>query len=150
MPSSESDVVDSPVGWVAEHIREYVESGGTKGHRWRGIGTLLLTTTGRKSGQLRRTALIYGTDDERYVVVASYGGGPKQPLWYLNLLAEPRVQVQVGPETFDATARPATPEERSRLWDKMVAIFPEYARMAPRAAKAGREIPIVIIERLTP
>ncbi len=147
MHSSE-DVIDSPVGWVADHIREYVESGGKKGHRWRGTDTLLLTTKGRKSGQPRRTALIYGKDGDRFVVVASYGGGPKQPLWFLNLVAEPRVQVQVGQEIFEGSARPATPDERPRLWDLMVEIFPEYARMAPRAVKSGREIPVVIIERL--
>jgi deazaflavin-dependent oxidoreductase (nitroreductase family) len=145
---SSEDVIDSPVGWVADHIREYVDSGGNKGHRWRGTDTLLLTTKGRKSGQPRRTALIYGKDGDRYVVVASYGGGPKQPLWFLNLVAEPRVQVQVGQEIVEATARPATPDERPRLWDLMVEILPEYARMAPRAVKSGREIPVVIIERL--
>jgi deazaflavin-dependent oxidoreductase (nitroreductase family) len=145
---SSEDVIDSPVGWVADHIREYVESGGKKGHRWRGTDTLLLTTKGRKSGQSRRTALIYGKDGDHFLVVASHGGGPKQPLWFLNLLAEPRLQVQVGQEIFEATARPATPDERPRLWDLMVGIFSEYARMAPRAAKAGREIPVVIIERI--
>jgi deazaflavin-dependent oxidoreductase (nitroreductase family) len=147
MHPSESEVVDSPVGWVADHIREYVDSGGKKGHRWRGTDTLLLTTKGRKSGMPRRTALIYGTDGDRYVVVASYGGKPNNPLWYMNLLDEPRVTVQVGTETFEGTARPATADERPRLWEMMVKIFPEYANMAPRAAKAGREIPVVVIER---
>ena len=113
-------VVDSPSGWVNQHIRRYVATGGQDGHEWRpGVPTLLLTTRGRKSGVLRRTALIYGRDADAYLVVASQGGSPRHPAWYLNLEAEPRVHVQVGPEEFDALARPATPEERARLWPEV-------------------------------
>ena len=71
-----SKIVDSPVGWVQDHIRAYVETNGQEGHMWRGVPTLLLTTTGRKSGELRRTALIYGRDSDDYVIVASKGGAP--------------------------------------------------------------------------
>jgi deazaflavin-dependent oxidoreductase (nitroreductase family) len=148
MRMSDDDVLDSPVGWVNKHIQEYVDSNGKKGHRWSGTDTLLITTRGRKSGKLRRTALIYGKDDDRYVVVGSNGGKPHHPLWYLNLVDEPRVEVQVGPTVFDARARTATGAERTALWKLMAAIFPEYDRMQPRAAKAGREIPVVVIEPL--
>src|SRR6476620_7139946 len=88
------EVLDSPVGWVAKHIRTYVESGGTQGLKYMGRDTLLLTTRGRKTGKLRRTALFYGRDGERYVLVGSNGGKADDPLWYRNLLAEPRVEVQ--------------------------------------------------------
>jgi deazaflavin-dependent oxidoreductase (nitroreductase family) len=146
--SSTEEVTDSPVGWVAKHIREYVESNGRKGHRWYKTNTLLLTTRGRKTGMLRRTALIYGADEGRYVVVASNGGKPNNPLWLLNLRDDPQVQVQVGGQIFTARAQEATGQERARLWQMMAAIFPEYDRMRPRAAKAGREIPVVVLERL--
>ncbi|HEX9762294.1 MAG TPA: nitroreductase/quinone reductase family protein, partial [Acidimicrobiia bacterium] len=72
----EEKVYDSPRGWVSRHISQYVETDGRKGHRWQGVPTLLLTTRGRKSGKLRRTALIYGGDGDRYLVVASTGGAP--------------------------------------------------------------------------
>ena len=136
------DVVDSPTGWVADHIREYVETGGERGHEWKGVPTLLLTTKGRKSGKWRRTALIYGRDGERYVVVASQGGAPTHPSWYLNLVADPVVQVQVGARHFTATARPASGADKARLWKLMARLwsYDEYQ------AKTDREIPVVVLE----
>lgn len=139
------EVVDSPTGWVAKHIRSYVESDGRDGHRWNGVPTLLLTTRGRKSGKLRRTALIYGQDDDRYVVVASYGGSPEHPLWYRNLSADPNVWVQVGSDRFAARARTATPEEKPRLWKQMASIWPDYDNYQ---AKTSRDIPVVVLERV--
>lgn len=141
---TDEDIHDSPTGWVAEHVRRYVESDGEKGHRFQGMPTLLLTTRGRRSGLLRRTALIYGTDGERLAVVASNGGRPDHPAWYLNLLADPGVRVQVGAEKTAGRAFTAPPEERARLWQRMAAIFPTYDSYQ---AKAGREIPVVVIER---
>jgi deazaflavin-dependent oxidoreductase (nitroreductase family) len=138
------EVHDSPVGWVAKHIKRYLASAGADGHRWGRNETLLLTTRGRKTGKLRRTALIYGRDGERFVVVGSHGGSSKHPSWYLNLLAEPRVDVQVGAETFAATARPAAGDERDRLWTLMTGVFPTYASFQ---RKTKREIPVVVIER---
>jgi deazaflavin-dependent oxidoreductase (nitroreductase family) len=114
------------------------------GRRYSGKDALLLTTRGRRSGLLRRTALFYGKDGERYVVVASNGGKPAHPAWYLNLLADPRVEVQDGAETFAARARPASAEERPRLWAMMAAIFPSYEGFRK---KTSREIPVVVIER---
>ncbi|MFX0594307.1 nitroreductase family deazaflavin-dependent oxidoreductase [Melissospora conviva] len=144
MTSSEQ-VLDSPQSWVADHIRTYVESEGLQGHEWRpGVYTLLLTTRGRRSGQLRRTALIYGRDGDRYLVVASQGGAPSHPYWYLNLLADPEVQVQVGSEVFTARARTADARERARMWATMAAIWPQYDDYQ---AKTGREIPVVVLER---
>ena len=144
MAHKDEEVVDSPSGWVAKHIRTYVESGGTEGQKYAGRDLLLLTTRGRKSGKLRRTALYYGLDDGRYILVASNGGDPRHPMWYLNLLEEPNVTVQVGPKVFGAVARRATEEEKPRLWQLMVDIFPQYAAYQK---KATREIPVVVVER---
>lgn len=140
--SAQREVTDSPTDWVASHIRSYVETDGREGHYWNGVPTLLLTTTGRKSGTPRRTALIYGRDGARYLVVASQGGAPTHPSWYLNLRADPMVQVQVGSQKFAARASEATGSEKARLWKIMAAIwtYDEYQ------AKTEREIPLVVLE----
>ncbi|MFI7026050.1 nitroreductase family deazaflavin-dependent oxidoreductase [Micromonospora sp. NPDC049900] len=139
-------VVDSPTDWVADHIDRYVETDGAEGHEWQpGVFTLLLTTRGRRSGALRRTALIYGRDGDAYVVVASQGGAPRHPAWYLNLLADPEAQVQVAAERFTARARTATPEEKERLWPGMAAIWPAYDDYQ---TKTDRDIPVVLLERV--
>jgi deazaflavin-dependent oxidoreductase (nitroreductase family) len=142
--ASQEEVLDSPTRWVARHVRRYVESDGRNGHRWNGRNTLLVTTRGRRSGKLRRTALIYGQDGDRYLVVASNGGARNHPFWYLNLSAQPEVQVQVGAERFAARARTAGAEERPRLWRLMAEIWPDYERYQKRT---GREIPVVVLER---
>jgi deazaflavin-dependent oxidoreductase (nitroreductase family) len=141
--SLEKKPVDSPVDWVAAHTRQYVESNGEEGHLWRGVPTLLLTTIGRRSGQPRRTALIYGRDGDRYVVVASKGGAPEHPLWYLNLREQPEVEVQVGAERFRARARAATAEEKPALWRQMTQIWPAYDEYQ---TKTSRDIPVVLLE----
>ena len=137
------EIHDSPAGWVADHIEQYVRTGGEEGHDWRGTKTLLLTTRGRKTGKLRRTALIYGMDGDDYVVVASKGGAPDHPSWYYNLVEEPRVVIQVGPDVMEGTARTVTGEERERLWKTMTAEWPDYDNYQ---RKTGREIPVVVIE----
>lgn len=144
--TAKKQVFDSPIGWVKRHIQEYVESDGRKGHRWRGVPTLLLTTRGRKSGKLRRTALIYGQDGDNYLVVASNGGASKHPLWYLNLVEDPNVELQVGAEMFAARARTATAQEKPRLWQLMSKIYPQYDEYQERASKAERDIPVTILE----
>jgi deazaflavin-dependent oxidoreductase (nitroreductase family) len=140
-----SEVHDSPTSWVARHIREYVESGGARGHRKWGVNTLLLTVRGRASGKLRRTALIYGADGPgRYVVVGSNGGLATHPAWYLNLLANPQAGVQVGPESFPARAAEATGADRERLWRMMAQLWPQYDAYQD---KLDRRIPVIVLER---
>jgi len=134
------EVLDNPAGWVAGHVRRYVESGGARGHRFNGHDALLLTTRGRRSGRLRRTALYYGRDGERYVLVAT---GARDPSWYLNLVAGPAVVLQVRSEVFAAIAVPAASSERARLWELMVRVVPRYRSYE---AKAGRDLPIVVVE----
>lgn len=142
--SGDAAVVDSPSGWVRKHITDYVESGGENGHQWRGMTTLLLTTTGRRTGTRHRTALIYGRVGEDYLIVASKGGAPKHPEWYLNLVANPDVEVQVGAEVFDATAETLSGDERTTAWQTMVGIFPTYSSYAEATE---REIPVVRLRR---
>ena len=125
-----------------EHVRRYRETGGEVGHIWNGVPTLLLTTTGRRSGEQRTTPLIYGRDGERYVVVASKGGAPRHPAWYLNLSAKPDVELQVAAERFRARARTAAANERERLWKLMAGIWPAYDDYQ---AKTEREIPLVVL-----
>jgi deazaflavin-dependent oxidoreductase (nitroreductase family) len=143
MMESNEQVFDSPQGWVRKHIKDYVDSDGKNGYLWRGLPTLLLTTRGRKSGKLRRTGLIFGQDGANYLLVASNGGSPQHPLWYLNLVKNPQVELQVGADKITGRARTATPEEKPHLWQVMSKIFPQYDSYQ---AKAGREIPLVIVE----
>jgi deazaflavin-dependent oxidoreductase (nitroreductase family) len=138
-------IVDNPDAWVAEHIREYLATEGRRGHRLSGWTTLLLVTRGRRSGKLRRTALGYGENDGRFVIVASNGGAERHPDWYLNIVEDPAVQVQVRDDRFAARARHARADERPGLWKLMTSIQPtldDYQR------KIGREIPVVMLERI--
>lgn len=130
--------------WVREHLERYLQTAGEDGHIWRGVPTLLLTTTGRKSGEPYTTPLIYGEDAGRYVVVASRGGAPSHPQWYLNLDANPSVGAQVAADKFQATARTASPDEKPALWALMTGIYPSYDEYQ---AATEREIPVVILER---
>jgi deazaflavin-dependent oxidoreductase (nitroreductase family) len=142
---SSEQVYDSPTGWVNEHIRRYVDSDGEDGHDWRGVPTLLLTTVGRKTGRRRRSALIYGRDGDRYLLVASQGGADAHPAWYLNLVEHPEVELQVGPDRYPAVARTASPDEKPALWKAMTAIWPAYDDYQK---KTDRQIPVVILERV--
>ncbi len=143
--SIDQEPVDSPQGWVAEHVRRYVETNGEDGYWWRGAPTLILTTLGRRSGKARRLALIYGEDNGRYIIVASKGGSDTHPEWYLNLRENPDVMVQVRDDRFRAKARTATPDEHKALWPRMEEIWPDYDKYQQ---KTNREIPLVILERV--
>ena len=133
---------DSQWDWVAEHTRTYLASGGTEGHENNGVHTLVLATTGRKTGQPRRTCLIYGRSGAEFVVVASKGGADEDPAWFKNLLEDPSVGVQAGTHRFTAQARVASPAERDLLWPQMAQIFPLYDDYA---RKTDRTIPIVLL-----
>jgi deazaflavin-dependent oxidoreductase (nitroreductase family) len=137
--------------WMQDHLDAYRRTGGAQGHLMdftAGGGkpdtpNLLLTTVGRRSGQSITLPLIYGQDGPRYVVVASKGGAPAHPAWYLNLAAHRQVEVQVGDRTFPAMARTASGEERRRLWGLMADIYPPYDDYQ---RKTAREIPVVVLE----
>ena len=127
-----------------EHVDRYRATDGEEGHEWQGVHTLLLTTTGRKSGEDRTTPLIYGEDDGRFVVVASQGGAPDDPAWMKNLREDPSAKVQVAADKFEARARTASGDERDRLWARMAEIWPAYEDYA---AKTDRQIPVIVLER---
>lgn len=128
-----------------EHVRRYRETDGEEGHDWReGSTVLLLTTTGRVSGNETTTPLIYGLDGGKPVIVASKGGAPEHPGWYRNLAKHPEVGVQIKGDRFRARARDAEGEERARLWRLMNEIWPHYEEYQE---KTEREIPVVVLER---
>jgi deazaflavin-dependent oxidoreductase (nitroreductase family) len=139
------EILDSPTDWVAKHIRSYVESGGKKGHTYYGRSALLLTTRGRHSGKLRRTALYYVPHGDGFAVVGSNGGAATHPQWYLNIRTDPAVYVQVGEETFTARAREATEAEMPELWRQMTDLFAAYQSFQKKTA---RKFPVVVLERV--
>jgi len=128
-----------------EHVRRYRETGGDVGHIWKeGSTVLLLTTTGRKTGESTTTPLIYASDGDRYVIIASKGGAPEDPGWYRNLVKTPEVEVQVLDDVFRARAYTAKGAERDKLWAKANEVWPHYAEYQE---KTDREIPVVVLER---
>jgi deazaflavin-dependent oxidoreductase (nitroreductase family) len=128
-----------------EHVERYRATDGAEGHDWNGTQTLLLTTTGRKSGEERTAPLIYGSDGDSFLVVASKGGSDEPPAWYLNLSEHPEVEVQVKAERFKARARTATAEEKPEFWRRMVAAWPSYDEYQ---GNTDREIPVVVLDRI--
>ena len=128
-----------------EHVKRYQETDGEDGFYWRnGTTILLLHTTGRRSGREYVHPLIFRERDGAYLVVASKGGAPEPPDWFLNLQADPNVTVQVKGEVFAARARVATPEEKPLLWKLMAEVWPDYDAYQK---KTDREIPVVVLER---
>jgi deazaflavin-dependent oxidoreductase (nitroreductase family) len=134
---------DAPPLYGAQHVERYRETGGEVGHEWRGTHTLLLTTTGRRSGESRTTPLIYGRHGDDYLVVASKGGSDTPPAWYRNLEENPEVEIQVKDRRMKARARTATPEEKPELWETMIGEWPDYDKYQQGT---DREIPVVVLE----
>jgi proline iminopeptidase len=130
-----------------DHVRRYRETDGEEGHIWQeGSTILLLTTKGRKTGNETTTPLIYDFDDDNNpVIVASKGGAPEHPGWYLNLEKNPEVEVQIKGDRFRARARTAEGEERERLWRKLNEMWPPYDEYQ---TKTTRQIPVVVLERI--
>jgi deazaflavin-dependent oxidoreductase (nitroreductase family) len=125
-----------------EHTRVYRETGGQTGYLWNGVPILLLTTTGRRSGEPRTTPLIFGRDRDDYLVIASLGGAPRHPSWYLNLQTNPEAEVQVKADHIPVIARTAGTEEKPRLWKIMRDQWPNYDVYQTRTQ---REIPVVVL-----
>jgi deazaflavin-dependent oxidoreductase (nitroreductase family) len=125
-----------------EHVRQYEATGGKVGHDWNGTSCLILHTTGRKSGQTRKFALIYARDGYDYVIVASKGGAPEHPGWYLNLLSHPDAAIQVWDKLIPITARTGTSTDKARVWPAMTAQWPDYDGYQ---RKTRREIPVVLL-----
>ena len=139
--------------WQGEYTNLYLCSGGKEGHVVKrtppgysemDVSSLILTTTGRKSGEKFIFPLFYGTTGDSYIIVASKGGAPEHPGWYKNLLANPEVEVQVGTKKLKAKARTAAGEERGRLWTEALKFWPPYADYAK---KTERQIPVFVATR---
>jgi deazaflavin-dependent oxidoreductase (nitroreductase family) len=130
--------------FTATHVALYRMSGGRVGRTMGGVPILLLDHVGRKSGERRTLPLMYAPDGDDFVLVASYGGAPKHPAWYLNLKANPETTVQVGSERREVRAVEVDGEERSRLWDKAAAAYPAYNVYQRRTE---RRIPVVKLVR---
>ncbi|MBC7303844.1 MAG: nitroreductase family deazaflavin-dependent oxidoreductase [Nocardia sp.] len=126
----------------AAHIQRYLETDGADGHEWNGVPILLLTTTGRKTGEPRTSALIYGRHGPDYLVVASTGGAPRHPAWYLNLQAHPEAEIKVKAEHSRVIARTAVGDERRRLWDIATGYWPNYNVYQGRTS---RLLPVVVL-----
>jgi deazaflavin-dependent oxidoreductase (nitroreductase family) len=140
---SEPTYAASPWEPIADHVERYLATDGRDGAEWEGAEVIILSTIGRRSGQLRRTPLIRVRDGDRYLVVASMGGAPSHPLWYLNMVENPDVVVQDRAEVHHLVARVATPEEKARLWPIAVEAWPDYDAYQ---ASTDRDIPLVICE----
>ena len=125
-----------------DHVKAYRETNGEQGYLWNGATSLLLTTTGRKSGEPRTSALIYAQDGADYLVVASMGGAPQHPSWYLNLSANPEAEVQVKADHVPVTARTASDDEKPRLWKIVTEQWPNYDVYQTRT---DRVIPLVVL-----
>jgi deazaflavin-dependent oxidoreductase (nitroreductase family) len=125
-----------------DHIRAYRETGGEVGYIWNGVPTLLLTATGRRTGQKRTSALIFARDADDYLVVASMGGAPNHPMWYLNLRANPEASIQVKAETLAVLAHTASGAEKARLWKIVTDVWPNYDVYQSRT---DRDIPVVVL-----
>ena len=134
-----------PSTWnvAAEQVAEYEGSGGTKGTTLNGVACVILTTRGRSSGKLRKAPLIRVEHDGRYAVVASMGGAPKHPVWYLNLLADPEVTLQDGAMVMDGRARTLSGDEKAEWWAHATKVWPAYDEYQ---SKTDREIPVVIVD----
>ncbi|WNI26542.1 nitroreductase family deazaflavin-dependent oxidoreductase [Streptomyces sp. ITFR-16] len=133
----------SPAQWVRDQVEQYESSGGTEGTTMRGMPVVVLTTLGAKSGKIRKTPLMRVEHDGVYAVVASQGGAPKHPVWYHNLVADPRAELQDGPVREDVTAREVTGEEKALWWERAVEAFPDYADYQK---KTDRQIPVFVLE----
>jgi deazaflavin-dependent oxidoreductase (nitroreductase family) len=137
------DYERSPDDWAANQAEKYEASGGTEANTLRGVPVVILTTKGRRSGNLRKSPLMRVEHEGTYAVIASQGGAPKHPGWYHNLVAEPRVMLQDGPEAREMQARVATGDERETWWSRATEVWPDYDKYQ---TKTDRQIPVVLVE----
>jgi deazaflavin-dependent oxidoreductase (nitroreductase family) len=133
----------SPAKWAADQVELYEATGGKEGGTLEGAPVVILTTRGRKTGKLRKSPLMRIEHDGVYAVVASMGGAPQHPVWYLNLVEDPDVTLQDGDTVLDLRARTASPEEKRQWWPRLTAVWPPYSEYQ---SKTERDIPVVLLE----
>lgn len=141
MPLS-GEYAPSPLDWSREQADTYMKSGGTEGTQLQGKPVILLTTVGAKTGKLRKTPLMRVEHDGQYAIVASLGGAPKNPVWYYNVVKNPRVELQDGTVTGDYDAREVFGDEKAIWWQRAVAVWPDYASYQ---TKTDRQIPVFVL-----
>ncbi|MER7664208.1 MULTISPECIES: nitroreductase family deazaflavin-dependent oxidoreductase [unclassified Streptomyces] len=141
----EGEYEPSPEKWVRDQVELFESSGGSKGTTMRGMPVIILTTRGAKSGKIRKSPLMRVEHEGDYAVVASLGGAPKHPVWYHNVVADPRVELQDGAVRQDMRAREVTGEEKAVWWARAVEAYPDYADYQK---KTDREIPVFVLERV--
>jgi deazaflavin-dependent oxidoreductase (nitroreductase family) len=141
----EGEYAPSPRGWVRDQVEQFEGSGGTEGTTLRetDMAVVIVTNVGAKTGKIRKTPLMRVEHGGRYAAVASLGGAPKNPVWYYNLKANPRVEVQDGPKKLDMVAREITGDEKAQWWERAVAAYPPYADYQ---ARTSRVIPLFVLE----
>jgi deazaflavin-dependent oxidoreductase (nitroreductase family) len=144
----EGEYEPSPRQWVRDQVEKFESSGGTEGTTLTdtGLPVVVITNVGAKSGKVRKTPLMRVEHDGRYAAVASQGGSPKNPLWYYNFVAHPKVEVQDGPNRVEMTARELSGDERAQWWERAVAAYPPYAEYQ---TKTTRLIPVFVLEPVT-
>lgn len=141
MPLS-GEYVPGTLAWSRENAEQYMASGGTAGTELQGKPVVLLTSVGAKTGKLRKTPLMRVEHGGEYAVVASLGGAPKHPVWYHNITAHPRVELQDGTVSGDYDAREVFGAEKARWWERAVAVWPDYAKYQ---TKTDRQIPVFVL-----
>jgi len=139
----QGDYEPSPWKFVADQVALYEATGGAEGGTLQDKPVVILTTRGRRSGKVRKTPLMRVEHDGTYAVVASMGGAPKHPVWYLNVTASPAVTLQDGPNVYDMAAREVQGEEKARWWARAVGAWPAYAEYQ---TKTDRQIPVIVLE----
>ena len=141
----DGEYVPSPRRWVRDQVELFESSGGTEGITLldTGLPVVIVTNIGARTGKVRKTPLMRVEHDGRYAAVASMGGAPKNPVWYYNLRANPRVELQDGQERLHMIARETTGAERAQWWERAVAAFPPYAEYQ---TKTSRQIPVFVLE----
>lgn len=141
MPLS-GEYAPSPWDWAREQADKYTASGGSDAADMKGKPIIVLTTVGAKTGKLRKTPLMRVEHDGEYAVVASLGGAPKNPVWYHNIKANPRVELQDGAVTRDYDAREVFDDEKATWWERAVEAWPDYADYQK---KTDRQIPVFVL-----
>jgi len=144
MPLS-GEYAPSTSDWARENAEKYMESGGTEGNELQGKPVILLSTIGAKTGKLRKTPLMRVEHDGQYAIVASLGGAPKNPVWYHNVKANPRVELQDGTESHDYEARELFGDEKATWWERCVKAWPDYANYQK---KTERQLPVFVLTRV--
>ncbi|MEU1525447.1 nitroreductase family deazaflavin-dependent oxidoreductase [Nocardia rhamnosiphila] len=144
--SLSGEYAPSPSEWISQQVAAYEASNGAEAHELQGKPVVILTTVGNKTGKLRKTPLMRVEHEGSYAVVASQGGLPKHPVWYFNLIADPRVELRDRDIVKTMVAREVTGSEKAIWWQRAVSAFPPYQDYQDYQDNTQREIPVLVLE----